>query len=154
MKSLFDVKTIMEYVPHRYPFLLIDRVSEFTPTGVDDEGNSVGSVVTLKNVTINEAQFQGHFPGEPVFPGVLIIENMAQSACFLLSKSAGELDTSKVYFLGTVNKVKFMKPVVPGDQMETTVELIKQVGPMAMAKAKVRVDGKLVAKAELSFSAA
>ncbi len=142
---MFDVKEIMKFVPHRYPFLLIDRVTAFTA----DE-----TVTTLKNVTINEAQFQGHFPGEPVFPGVLMIENMAQAACFLLSKSAGELDDSKVYFLGTVNKVKFRKPVVPGDQMETTVELVKAVGSMAMVTAKVKVDGKMVAKAELAFSAA
>ena len=142
---MFDVKEIMKFVPHRYPFLLIDRVTDFTK----DE-----SVTTLKNVTINEAQFQGHFPGEPVFPGVLMIENMAQSACFLLAKSAGELDDSKVYYLGQVNKVKFRKPVVPGDQMETTVEMIKAVGSMAMVSAKVKVDGKMVAKAEMSFSAA
>ncbi len=135
----------MKFVPHRYPFLLIDRVTAFTANE---------TVTTLKNVTINEAQFQGHFPGEPVFPGVLMIENMAQAACFLLSKSAGELDDSKVYFLGTVNKVKFRKPVVPGDQMETTVELVKAVGSMAMVTAKVKVDGKMVAKAELAFSAA
>jgi len=143
--SMFDVKEIMKFVPHRYPFLLIDRVTAFTANE---------TVTTLKNVTINEAQFQGHFPGEPVFPGVLMIENMAQSACFLLSKSAGELDDSKVYFLGTVNKVKFRKPVVPGDQMETSVELVKAVGSMAMVTAKVKVDGKMVAKAELAFSAA
>ncbi len=142
---MFDVKEIMKFVPHRYPFLLIDRVTGFTANE---------TVTTLKNVTINEAQFQGHFPGEPVFPGVLMIENMAQSACFLLSKSAGELDESKVYYLGTVNKVKFRKPVVPGDQMETTVELVKAVGSMAMVTAKVKVDGKMVAKAELAFSAA
>ncbi len=152
---MFDVKEIMKFVPHRYPFLLIDRVVDFTAVNVDAEGSVVeGSVTTLKNVTINEAQFQGHFPGEPVFPGVLMIENMAQSACFLLSKSAGELDESKVYYLGTVNKVKFRKPVVPGDQMVTTVELVKSLGSMAMVKASVKVDGKMVAKAELAFSAA
>lgn len=152
---MFDVKEIMNFVPHRYPFLLIDRVTEFTPVNVDAEGAVIeGSVTTLKNVTINEAQFQGHFPGEPVFPGVLMIENMAQSACFLLSKSEGELDNSKVYYLGTVNKVKFRKPVVPGDQMVTSVELVKSLGSMAMVKATVKVDGKMVAKAELAFSAA
>lgn len=142
---MFDVKEIMKYVPHRYPFLLIDRVTEF---------EAETSVTTLKNVTINEAQFQGHFPGEPVLPGVLIIENMAQSACFLLAKSAGGLEEDKVYFLGTVNKTKFRKPVVPGDQLITTVEMIKSVGSMAMVKATSRVDGKVVAKAELAFSAA
>lgn len=142
---MFDIKEIMKFVPHRYPFLLIDRVLEF-------EENT--KVVTRKNVTINEAQFQGHFPGEPVFPGVLMIENMAQSACFLLSKSAGELDESKVYYLGKVNKINFRQPVTPGDTMETTVEIITAVGSMAMVKATIRVDGKLVAKGEMAFSAA
>lgn len=143
--SLFDIKTIMEYVPHRYPFLLIDRVLEF---------EEHTRVVTRKNVTINEAQFQGHFPGEPVFPGVYIIENMAQSACFLLAKSVGSLDTTKVYYLGKVQKISFRKPVVPGDTMETEVTIIKSIGGMAMVEAKVMVDGKVVAKGEMAFSAA
>ncbi len=142
---MFDIKEIMKFVPHRYPFLLIDRVLEF-------EADT--KVVTKKNVTINEGMFQGHFPGEPVFPGVLMIENMAQSGCFLLAKSAGELDDSKVYYLGKVNKVSFRKPVTPGDTMETTVEITTKVGPMAMVKATIRVEGKLVAKAEMAFSAA
>jgi len=141
---MFDVKEIMKYIPHRYPFLLIDRVTEFEKDK---------SITTLKNVTINEAQFQGHFPGEPVLPGVLIIENMAQAACFLLSKSGGGIEEDKVYYLGTVNKTKFRKPVVPGDQLITTIEIIKAVGSMAMVKATAKVDGKLVAKAELAFSA-
>lgn len=151
---MFDVKEIMKFVPHRYPFLLIDRVTEFTPVETDSEGNVTGTVKTLKNVTINEAQFQGHFPGEPVFPGVLMIENMAQSACFLLSKSAGGVESDKVYYLGMVEKVKFRKPVVPGDQMVTEVTLLKQIGNMAMVKASIKVDGQLVAKAEMAFSAA
>jgi 3-hydroxyacyl-[acyl-carrier-protein] dehydratase len=142
---MFSIKEIMEFVPHRYPFLLIDRVLDFTK----DE-----SVTTLKNVSMNEGQFQGHFPGEPVFPGVYLIENMAQSACFLLAKSAGEIDDTKVYYLGKVNKVSFRKPVTPGDQVETTVEIIKQIGSMAMCKCVAKVDGKTVAKGELAFSAA
>ena len=142
---MFSIKEIMQFVPHRYPFLLIDRVLDFEPDT---------RVVTRKNVTMNEHQFQGHFPGEPVFPGVLIIEAMAQSACFLLSKSAGSLDTSKVYYLGKVGKASFRKPVTPGDTMEIEVTIITKVGTMAMVEATARVDGKPVAKAELSFAAA
>lgn len=142
---MFSIEEIMEYVPHRYPFLLIDRVTEFT----ENE-----TVTTLKNVTINEAQFQGHFPGKPVFPGVYIIENMAQSSCFLLAKSAGGLDQDKVYYLGKVNKASFMKPVVPGDQLITTVTIEKTIGAMSLVKAVATVDGKKVAKAEMAFAAA
>ncbi len=142
---MFSIEEIMEYVPHRYPFLLIDRVTEFT----ENE-----TVTTLKNVTINEAQFQGHFPGKPVFPGVYIIENMAQSSCFLLAKSAGGLDQDKVYYLGKVNKASFMKPVVPGDQLVTTVTIEKTIGAMSLVKAVATVDGKKVAKAEMAFAAA
>jgi 3-hydroxyacyl-[acyl-carrier-protein] dehydratase len=145
MNGLFDVKTIMEFVPHRFPFLLIDRITEF-------EENT--RVVAKKNVSINEAQFQGHFPNEPIFPGVLIAEHMAQAACFLLSKSAGKLDKSKVYYLGKIKNMSFRKPVVPGDTIETEVKIITSVGGMAMVEAVSKVDGILVAKGELSFSAA
>jgi len=145
MSELFDIKTIMRFVPHRYPFLLIDRITEF-------EENT--RVVAKKNVSINEAQFQGHFPGEPIFPGVLIAEHMAQSACFLLSKSAGSLDSSKVYYLGKIKNMSFRKPVVPGDTIETEVKIITAVGGMAMVDAVSKVDGVLVAKGELAFSAA
>ena len=134
----------MSFVPHRYPFLLIDRVMDFS------ENNSV---TTLKNITINEAQFAGHFPGRPIFPGVYIIENMAQSACFLLAKSAGGLVEGKVYYLGKVANATFRKPVVPGDQLFTTVTLTKSIGGMAMASAISKVDGTTVAKAEMMFAA-
>lgn len=139
---MFAIEDIMAYVPHRYPFLLIDKIIEFKK----DE-----SVTTLKNVSINEAQFQGHFPGKPVFPGVYIIENMAQSACFLLTRSAGNIDKEKVYFLGKVNKVSFLKPVLPGDQIITKVDLIKRIGSNALISAKSHVDDKTVAKGELMF---
>lgn len=139
---MFDIEEIMKNVPHRYPFLLIDRVLEFTANE---------SVTTLKNVTINEAQFQGHFPGKPIFPGVYIVENLAQSSCFLLAKSAGGIDENKVYFLGKISKVSFMKPVVPGDQLITTIKIEKIFGPSAMVSARAKVDGKTVAKGELMF---
>ena len=139
---MFDIEEIMKNVPHRYPFLLIDRVLDF-------KANE--SVTTLKNITINEAQFQGHFPQKPIFPGVYIIENMAQASCFLLAKSAGGVDESKVYFLGKVSKVSFMKPVVPGDQLITTVTVEKLFGPSAMVKARAKVGDKTVAKGEMMF---
>ncbi len=140
---MFAIEEIMNNVPHRYPFLLIDRVTAFEPGA---------TVTTLKNVTINEAQFQGHFPGRPIFPGVYIIENMAQSACFLLAKSAGGLATDKVYYLGKVSNATFRKPVVPGDQIFTTVTITKNLGGMAMVEAVAKVDGATVAKAEMSFA--
>ena len=142
---MFSVEEIMKFVPHRYPFLLIDRVLEF---------EAEKKVVTLKNITINEAQFQGHFPGRPIFPGVYILENMAQSGCFLLAKSAGALESDKVYYLGKIAKASFMKPVVPGDQMITTIDVEKIIGSMALITAYAEVEGKKVAKAEMAFAAA
>lgn len=139
---MFDIEEIMKNVPHRYPFLLIDKIIEFSANE---------SVTTLKNITINEAQFQGHFPGKPIFPGVYIIENMAQSSAFLLAKSAGGVDESKVYFLGRVNKVSFTNPVTPGDQLITTIKVEKIFGSSAMVSAVSKVDDKTVAKGELMF---
>jgi 3-hydroxyacyl-[acyl-carrier-protein] dehydratase len=139
---MFKIQEIMQNVPHRYPFLLIDRVTAFVP----DQ-----TVTVLKNVSINEAQFQGHFPGNPILPGVYIIENMAQAACFLLSKSAGGLQENAVYYLGKVAKISFMQPVVPGDQLVTTVVVDKKFGDSALVTAKATVDGKTVAKGELMF---
>ncbi len=142
---VFDIQEIMRNVPHRYPFLLIDRVLEFTKDR---------SVTVLKNITMNEAQFQGHFPNRPVFPGVYLIENMAQAACFLLAKSAGGVDESKVYYLGRVNKIAFRKPVIPGDQLITEIRLEKQIGANALVNAETKVDGETVAKGDLMFAAA
>ena len=139
---MFDIEEIMRYVPHRYPFLLIDRVTDFA---------AGERVTTLKNVTVNEAQFQGHFPGKPVFPGVYIIENMAQSACFLLIRSSGSLDAGKVYYLGRVNRMTFRKPVVPGDQLVTTVTVVKRMGESAVVEARAVVDEGVVARGELFF---
>jgi 3-hydroxyacyl-[acyl-carrier-protein] dehydratase len=140
---MFDIEEIMRNVPHRFPFLLIDRVTAFEKDA---------SVTTLKNVTINEAQFQGHFPGKPVFPGVLIIENMAQSGCFLLIKSAGEIQANAVYYLGRVQKMAFRKPVTPGDQLVTRVELVKKLGPTAKVACESTVDGVVVASGEMMFA--
>jgi 3-hydroxyacyl-[acyl-carrier-protein] dehydratase len=139
---MFDIQEIMRYVPHRYPFLLIDRVLEFSPNQ---------SVTVLKNVSINEAQFQGHFPNQPIFPGVYVIENMAQASCFLLAKSAGGLKEGMAYVLGKVAKCSFMQPVVPGDQLVTTITVEKIFGDSAAVTARATVEGSIVAKGEFMF---
>ncbi|MBD3391510.1 MAG: 3-hydroxyacyl-ACP dehydratase FabZ [Chitinivibrionales bacterium] len=140
---MFDIEEIMRNVPHRFPFLLIDRVLDFKPNE---------SVVTLKNVSINEGQFQGHFPGKPILPGVYIIENMAQSGAFLMIKSSDGPADDTVYYLGKVNKMVFKKPVLPGDQLKTTITMEKQIAGSAIVSAVSRVDEQLVAKGELMFA--
>jgi 3-hydroxyacyl-[acyl-carrier-protein] dehydratase len=139
---MFTIQEIMKNVPHRFPFLLIDRILDYK----ENE-----SVTALKNVSINEAQFQGHFPGNPILPGVYIIENMAQAACFLLAKSGGGLQENAVYYLGKVKSISFMQPVIPGDQLITTVTVEKKFGDSALVNAKTTVDGKVVAKGDLMF---
>jgi 3-hydroxyacyl-[acyl-carrier-protein] dehydratase len=139
---MFTIQEIMKNVPHRFPFLLIDRILDYK----ENE-----SVTALKNVSINEAQFQGHFPGNPILPGVYIIENMAQAACFLLAKSGGGPQENAVYYLGKVKSVSFMQPVIPGDQLITTVSVEKKFGDSALVNAKATVDGKVVAKGDLMF---
>jgi 3-hydroxyacyl-[acyl-carrier-protein] dehydratase len=139
---MFDIEEIQRNVPQRYPFLLIDRVLDF---------KAGESVTVLKNVSINEAQFQGHFPGKAILPGVLIIENMAQAACFLLAKSSGGLQKDTVYFLGRVGRMAFKQPVVPGDQLITTVTIDKKFGDSAAVSAKASVNGGTVASGELMF---
>ncbi|MBD3418707.1 MAG: 3-hydroxyacyl-ACP dehydratase FabZ [Chitinivibrionales bacterium] len=141
---MYSIDEIVQNVPHRYPFLLIDRILEF----VENE-----RVVALKNITINEAQFQGHFPGKPVFPGVYIIESMAQSACFLLAKSAGGLQENTVYVLGKVAKMSFFDLVTPGDQLITTITVEKKFGDNALVAAKSVVGERTVAKGQLMFAA-
>jgi 3-hydroxyacyl-[acyl-carrier-protein] dehydratase len=141
--AMFGIDEILKYVPHRYPFLFIDQILAF-------EENQ--AVTTLKNISADEAVLQGHFPGCPVFPGVLIIENMAQSACFLLVRSYGGLSEGKVYYLGRVNKMSFIKPVLHGDQLITRIAVQKTVGNSAMVSAVSGVDDEVVAKGELLFA--
>ena len=132
-----DIKEIMEILPHRFPFLLVDRVLEF------DKGKKI---VAIKNITMNEAQFQGHFPGNPIYPGVLIIEGMAQAGGVLAMKSADN-DNVNTYFM-SMDKVKFRKPVVPGDQLRYEVEIVQRRSSSAKFSGKSYVDDKLVAQAE------
>ncbi len=134
----------MDYLPHRYPFLLVDRVLEV------EKGKRV---VGIKNVTINEPFFQGHFPGEPIMPGVLIVEAMAQ--CWgILAFHSGEEDSSKnlqVRFLG-IDNCRFRRPVVPGDQLRFELETVSQKRSIWKFKGKAFVDENLVAEAELMAS--
>lgn len=134
-----DIKEIMEIIPHRYPFLLIDRVEKL-------EDNKI---VAIKNVTMNEYFFQGHFPVEPVMPGVLIIEALAQAgAVALLSK---EEFKGKIAYFGGINNAKFRKKVVPGDTLVLEVELTKIKSVAGIGKGIAYVNGKKAAEAELTF---
>ena len=133
-----DIARIMKLIPHRYPFLLLDRV-------VDLVRNQ--SATGIKNVTANENFFQGHFPGHPVMPGVLIIESMAQTAAVLVVETLGPSAQGKLVYFMTVDSAKFRKPVVPGDQMRVHVVKEKQRGNIWRFNAEAKVDGKVVAEA-------
>lgn len=136
---MMDIQEIVAILPHRYPFLLVDRVLSFEPSK---------KMVALKNVTINEPFFQGHFPGHPIMPGVLIIESMAQVGGLLAYKSAKGKEGQLVYFLG-IDKAKFRKPVLPGDQLRIEIEVLRQRPPYWKLKGMAYVDDQLVAEAEL-----
>ena len=138
--SLLTVK-IMEIIPHRQPFLLLDTVEELIPGQ---------RAVAKKCVTYNEPFFQGHFPGEPVMPGVLIIEALAQAgAVAILSK---EENRGKTAYFAAIDSAKFKKKVIPGDILILETEIIKSKGPMGIGKATATVDGKLAVTAQLTFA--
>lgn len=135
------IKEIMDIIPHRQPFLLVDRVENLEP-GIKATG--------YKNVTYNEPYFAGHFPEEPVMPGVLIIEALAQvGAVVILSK---EENKGKIAFFGGISKAKFRKKVCPGDVLRLECEIIKSKGPVGVGLAKAYVGDKLAASAEISFA--
>lgn len=139
--SLLSTKEIMDIIPHRQPFLLIDTVEELKP-GVLAEAR--------KCVSYNEPYFAGHFPGEPVMPGVLIIEALAQTgAVAILSKPENK---GKTAYFASINQAKFKKKVVPGDVLFLKTEIIKCKGPIGVGKAEATVNGKLAASAELTFA--
>jgi len=138
--EILDIRAIEKILPHRYPFLLVDRILDITPGE---------KVVAIKNVTRNEPFFNGHFPGHPIFPGVLIVESMAQAGGFLLLNSGVDPAGKLVYFTG-INNVKFRRPVTPGDQMRLEIEIIKLYKSTAKMKGKAYVQGKVVASAELT----
>jgi 3-hydroxyacyl-[acyl-carrier-protein] dehydratase len=136
-----DVVKIQSVLPHRYPFLLVDRVIALEPNL---------HIRAIKNVTINEPFFQGHFPAQPVMPGVLVIEAMAQAGGLLWQFSqSGQLDSERLFYLVKVDNARFSKMVVPGDQLELDVTLKRVIRNMALYVGIARVDGKEVASAEI-----
>jgi UDP-3-O-[3-hydroxymyristoyl] N-acetylglucosamine deacetylase/3-hydroxyacyl-[acyl-carrier-protein] dehydratase len=138
-QDVMDVEEIMKVLPHRYPFLLVDRILELV---------AGKRVVGVKNVTINEPFFQGHFPGHPIMPGVLIIEAMAQVGGMLLL-GAIEDPQSKVVYFTSLDNVKWRRPVKPGDQLRFELDLLQVRGPMCKMHGVARVDGEIVAEADM-----
>ena len=136
---LMDVNEIQRIIPHRYPFLLVDSILELDPAR---------RIVGIKNVSINEPFFQGHFPGAPVMPGVLIVEAMAQVAAVMVLKEIADREHKLVYFSG-IDRARFRQPVVPGDQIRIVVEVIKMRPRHGKLKAEAYVKERLVAEAEI-----
>ncbi len=134
-----EIATVLKMLPHRYPFLMVDRV-------IDIDGDRSG--IGIKNVTINEPHFQGHFPGNPVFPGVLMIEGMAQTAGVLCIAATASIKPKAVFFM-TIDKAKFRKPVRPGDTIEYHMRKINQRKTMWWFRGEAKVAGQTVAEAEL-----
>lgn len=136
-----DAARIAAILPHRYPFLLVDRVIELAPGK---------SIVAIKNVTLNEPFFQGHFPGHAVMPGVLIVEALAQASGLLIGLSGTRTsDDSSIYYLAKVDNARFLRPVVPGDQLRLEVQLKRMIRSMGIFIARAVVDGKDAATCEL-----
>jgi beta-hydroxyacyl-ACP dehydratase FabZ len=143
MAPIMDIQKILDLLPHRYPFLLVDRVLEI------EAGKKIRA---LKNVTFNEPFFQGHFPGTPIMPGVLIIEAMAQAGGLLFLSAENQGDEDYIFYFMAVDKVRFRKPVVPGDQLIFEAEILRKRAKAVKMATKAFVDGKVVAEAELMAS--
>jgi 3-hydroxyacyl-[acyl-carrier-protein] dehydratase len=137
--STLDIKEIIRLLPHRYPFILVDRILE---------GEKGKSMVGLKNVSMNEPFFQGHFPAEPIMPGVLILEGMAQVGGLLAFNSIPDMIGEKLFYFAGIDKVRFRRPVVPGDQLIYEVKLLKQKGKIWKMAGKAKVDNNVAAEAE------
>jgi len=140
-QNLPDINQIQQLIPHRYPFLLVDKV-----ISLDFENRKI---VATKNVSINEPFFQGHFPGQPIMPGVLIIEAMAQAGGVLTQLTLGRDAQSKLFYMVKVDKARFTKQVVPGDVLEMHVEIKRVIRNMAVYDCVAKVDGEVVACAEV-----
>ena len=139
METVLDSLAIQKLLPHRYPFLLVDRIVELVPKE---------RIVGIKQVSINEPFFQGHFPGHPIMPGVLIVEAMAQVGGMLLMGSVPDRENKVVYFT-SLNNVKWRRPVKPGDQLRFELELLQVRGMMCKMQGIAKVDGEVVAEAEM-----
>ncbi len=140
---IMDVTEIQEILPHRYPFLLVDRVTELV------KGETI---LSYKNISISEPIFQGHFPGHPIYPGVMILEGMAQAGGILAFKSMDltpEDTANKVVYFMSIDKAKFRAPVKPGDKLEYKITVLKNKGSIWVLKGEAFVDGKLTSEAEL-----
>jgi beta-hydroxyacyl-ACP dehydratase FabZ len=135
-----DIEWILSVLPHRYPILLVDRVLEIEPKK---------RIVAIKNVTINEPYFMGHFPGRPVVPGVLLVEGLAQAGGLLLLQDIPDREKKLIYFMG-IEEAKFRRPVVPGDQVRYELEVLRLRSSYAKLAGKVLVDGQLCAEAVIS----
>lgn len=138
---MLDVKEIMEVIPQRAPFLMIDKVEELIPGK---------SCTAYKNVCINEPHFNGHFPGNPIMPGVLIVESLAQTGAMAILSL--EQNKGKNALFAGIDKMRFKKQVIPGDTLKLEVSIIKQKGPIGVGEAIATVDGKVAAKGELTFA--
>ena len=137
--STLDIKEIIQLLPHRYPFILVDRILE---------GEKGKSMVGLKNVSMNEPFFQGHFPAEPIMPGVLILEGMAQVGGLLAFNSIPEMIGEKLFYFAGIDKVRFRRPVVPGDQLIYEMKLLKQKGKIWKMAGTAKVDNNIAVEAE------
>ena len=140
-QEIIDINKIREIIPHRYPFLLIDRITYLEP-GI--------KAVGYKNVTTNEPFFQGHFPGNPIMPGVLIVEALAQLGC--VAMLIKEEYKNMIGLFAGIDSVRFKRPVIPGDKLDLSVELLKLKGPIGKFKAEAKVDGQLACEAEILFA--
>jgi 3-hydroxyacyl-[acyl-carrier-protein] dehydratase len=136
-----DIKRVMELLPHRYPMLMIDRIIEMRGTE---------SAIGIKNVSNNEPFFQGHFPGHPVMPGVLIVEAMAQTAGALVLSGLGTGAEGKIVYFMSIDRAKFRKPVIPGDVVHVHVAKIQNRGPVWKSNGQAKVDGAVVAEADFA----
>ena len=142
-KKEIDIHEIMRLLPHRYPLLLVDRITSLIPSH---------SVKGIKNVTANEPCFQGHFPGRPIFPGVLILEGMAQTGGCMAFCSIPEMIGEKLIYFAGIDKARFRKPVVPGDRIEYRLELLRHKRMVMVMKGQAFVEDQLVTEAELMAS--
>ena len=136
-----DILQVLEMIPHRFPMLLVDRVIDMVPDT---------SATGIKNVTINEPQFAGHFPGRPVMPGVMIIESMAQTAAVLVVHTLGGNSEGKLVYFMTIEKARFRQPVTPGDTMHVKIRKLRSRGAVWKFHGDVMVDGRLCAEADFS----